>query len=58
MSRRGGTDMRFQPGAAHDVNGAIEQARDVLFQSHIIEHRDTGLRLDVDDDVEVAVGRL
>jgi len=40
--------------AAHDINGAVEQIRDVLLESHIVEYRNMRLGSISTIDVDVA----
>src|SRR5271168_3946768 len=60
IPRRGGTDMGFQSLAVDHVNAAVEQARDMALQTHIVVNRHGGFRcwVDVDHDIGVAVGAV
>src|SRR5271163_162611 len=58
IGRRGGTDIGFQAVAAYDVNGAVEQAGNVLLQAHIVVNRDAGVGINLNHDVGVAVGAV
>src|SRR5258707_11737526 len=50
--------MGLEGGAIDDVNRALKQADNVIPQSHVIENGDVRLGINVDDDVEVAVGTV
>jgi len=50
--------MGLEGGAIDDVNRALKQAGNVIPQSHVIENGDVRLGINVDDDVEVAVGTV
>src|SRR5438067_13472317 len=56
ISCHGGTDVGFEPVAAHHINLSLEQTRNILFKSDIPEHCHARLRVDLNHDVEVAVG--
>ena len=56
VSRGGGTDMRFETVAVDHIDRPFEQAGDVLLEARIFEHGQMRRRIDLDHDVEVAVG--
>ena len=56
IGRCGGTDIRFEAVAAHDIDGPVEQAGDIFLQTNIIVDRDMGLGVNFDHDVGIAVG--
>src|ERR1700722_18674375 len=56
IGRRGGTDIGLEAIAIHDVDRAIEKTRDVVLEACIVEHSETRLRVDLDHDVDIAVG--
>src|SRR5438132_5253478 len=55
VGRHGRTNMGFERVTADDIHRSPKESRDVFLQSHIVENRDASIRLDVDDDIEVAV---
>jgi hypothetical protein len=55
---RRGTDIGFQSLAAHDIHGGVKELRDIVFQSHIVEHANMRLGIDLDHDVNIAVGAV
>src|SRR6266849_2614637 len=55
IGRCGGTHIRFEAVAAHDIDGPIEQAGDILLQANIVVDRDVGFGINLDHDVGVAV---
>src|SRR3954462_6513476 len=56
VGRNGGFDVRLEPVAAHDIDGTIEQRRDVILERDILIDADPGRRIDFDYDVNIAVG--
>src|SRR4051795_265623 len=56
VGRNGGVDVRLEALAAHNVDGTIEQRRDVILERDILVDADPGCRIDFDHDVDVAVG--
>src|ERR1700724_429721 len=55
VGRHGRTNMGLERVTADDVHRSPKESRDVFLQSHIVENGDASVRLDVDDDIEVAV---
>src|SRR5215468_4846957 len=58
IGRCGGTHIWFEAVAAHDIDGSIEQASDILLQANIVVNRDVGFGINLDHDVGVAVGAI
>src|SRR6185312_707495 len=56
VGRDGGFDVRLEPLAAHNIDGTIEQRRDVILERDILVDADPGGRIDFDHDVDIAVG--
>src|SRR3954453_1061 len=56
VGRDGGFDVRLEPVAAHDIDGAIEQRGDVILERDILVDADPGGGIDFDHDIDVAVG--
>src|SRR3954454_3456157 len=56
VDRDGGFDVRLEPLAAYDIDGTIEQRRDIILERDILIDADRGRRIDFDHDVDVAVG--
>src|SRR3954468_18644968 len=56
VGRDGGFDVRLEPVAVHDIDGTIEQPRDVILERDILVDADPGRRIDFDHNVDVAVG--
>src|SRR3954452_21608139 len=50
------TEVGLQAVAAHNIDRPVEQARDVLLQSYVVEHRNMRLRIDLEHDVDIAAG--
>jgi hypothetical protein len=50
--------MRFQRIAGDNIDRTIEQPCNIFFQVDIIEHRNMGLWLGVDHDIEIAFGTV
>src|SRR2546423_5478591 len=48
------TNIGLEAVARYDIDRAVEQARDEFLQACNVEHSDTGLRLDLDHDIDVA----
>jgi hypothetical protein len=48
--------MGLESVAAYHVDGAIEQAGNIFFQTDVIEHGHARLGINLDHDIEVAVG--
>src|SRR5579863_2765118 len=51
----GGADVRLEAVAVHDIDGAVEQARNVILEPRIVEHGQMGVGIDLDHDIDVAV---
>src|SRR5437588_11413661 len=56
VRRHGRPDMRLQSVAAYHVDGAIEQAGNIFFQTDVVEHSHARLGINLDHDIEVAIG--
>src|SRR4051812_46269859 len=56
VGRDGGFDVRLEPLAAQDIDGTIEQRRDVILERNILVDADPGRGIDFDHDVDIAVG--
>src|SRR5260370_10305824 len=52
---RGGTDIGLKTVAVHHVDGTVKQAPDVILEPGIVEHGEMGVRIDFDQDVDIAV---
>jgi hypothetical protein len=48
----------FESFPVDHVHGTLKQARDIRFQARIVEHCRDNLRVEVDQDVDVAIGAL
>ena len=48
--------MRLQSIAIDHINRPIEQAGNVVLQPDVIEESDMSLGINIDDDVEIAIG--
>src|SRR5229473_3173643 len=55
VSGRGGTDIGFKAVAVHHVDGTVKQAPDVILEASIVKHREMRVRIDFDQDVDIAV---
>src|SRR4029077_406229 len=53
-----GANERLEIFLAHDVDRAVEQARDILFYRDIFEYADICFGLDFDHDVDIAAGTI
>src|SRR3984957_17919217 len=49
---------RLQRLPVDHVNRALKQARDIIFQARIVEHRPDNRRVEINQNVNVAVGNL
>src|SRR5215469_15895541 len=58
ISRRGGSDVRFQSLLVHDIDRAVEQRRNVFLEAHVIPDPDVSLRINLDQNIDVAVGPI
>src|SRR5258705_12569977 len=56
VSGRGGTDIGLKAVAVHHVDGTVKQAPDVVLEANIVEHGEMRVRVDFDQDVDIAVG--
>src|SRR4051795_2839940 len=56
VGRDGGFNVRLEPLAAHNIDGTIEQRRDVILERDILIDADPGGGIDFDHDVDVVVG--
>src|SRR3954452_1266929 len=56
VGRDGGFDVGLEPFAAHDIDGTIEQRRNVILECNILVDADPGRRIDFDHDIDVTVG--
>src|ERR1043166_1208965 len=55
VRRHGGANVGFECIATDDIHRSFKESRDIFFQSNIVKESDMGLRLDIDDDIEVTV---
>src|SRR5207302_2896034 len=51
----GGANVRLQPRAADNIDRAVEQTGDVVFQTGVVEHRDMRHRIKFHHDIDVTV---
>src|SRR3954468_22949103 len=58
VGRDGGFDVRLEPVAVHDIDGTIEQRRDVILERDILVDADPGRGIDFDHDIDIAVGPI
>src|SRR5829696_2188101 len=56
VGRCSGTDIGLERVPAHDVGGTVKEASDVFFQAGIIEDGNARVGVDLEHDVNVAVG--
>src|SRR5258705_5074292 len=56
VSGRGGTDIGLKAVAVHHVDGTVKQAPDVVLEANMVEHGEMRVRVDFDQDVDIAVG--
>src|SRR6266404_7815350 len=55
VTGRGGTDIGLKAVAVHHVDGTVKPAPDVILEASIIEHREMRVRIDFDQNVDIAV---
>lgn len=58
VSGRPWPDKGFQTFNSHDVDRTIEHAGDVFFDAGIVENRDDDFRIEIDQNIDIAVGPL
>ena len=58
ISRRGGSDVRFQGLLVHDIDRAVEQRRNVFLEAHVTPDPDVSRRINLDQNIDVAVGPI
>src|SRR5216684_3718193 len=56
VGRGGGADVRLETVTVYNVNGAVEQTGNVVFQTGVVENGDVRRRIKFKHDVDVAVG--
>src|SRR6266851_2153173 len=56
VGRGGGADVRLETVTVYNVNGAVEQTGNVVFQSGVVENGDVRRRIKFKHDIDVAVG--
>jgi hypothetical protein len=56
VGRGGRTNVRLKPLTVDNINRAVEQTGDVIFESGVIKDSDAGRRIKFNHDVDVAVG--
>ena len=52
------SDTRFQTLAINDIDWVVEHARDELFHAGIIENRYDDGGIQIDQDVDIAIGKI
>src|SRR6266852_467077 len=55
VGRGGGADVRLETVTVYNVNGAVEQTGNVVFQSGVVENGDVRRRIKFKHDVDVDV---
>jgi len=50
------SDIGLQPVMSHDIDASIEQSGDIVFDGDVFIDLDPGRRIDLDHDIDVAVG--
>jgi hypothetical protein len=58
ISGRWSAQIGLQSLAVNHINRSVEEASDVVLQANVIEERDMGLGIDIDHDIEIAVGPI
>ena len=58
VGRGGGANVRLQPLPTDNIDRAVEQAGNVIFQAGVVKNGDVGRRIEFHHDIDVAVGSV